>query len=148
VELVRVALFLGVNHVGYAVSDLDLAGRFVVEVLGFEPVPERSGVNFDPDGDLLTQRFGVHPRARGEFRFFRHGDGLVEFLQWESPDYDGAPARNSDLSGRHLAVSTTDMAAAKAAIEAFGDCEIRAANERGYVYVKTPFGLEVQLMPA
>jgi catechol 2,3-dioxygenase-like lactoylglutathione lyase family enzyme len=142
-----VPLFLGVNHVGYAVSDLDLAGRFLTDVLGFEQVVERSGVNYDPDGDLLTQRFGVHPRARGEFRFYRFGDHLVEFLAWEAPDYDGTPAKNSDLSGRHLAIGTTDMEAAKAAITAFGGCEIRAANERGYVYVKTPFGLEVQLMP-
>lgn len=140
-------VFSGVNHVGYVVSDLDLAARFVVDVLGFEEVEGRSGVNFDPDGELLTERFGVHPRARGEFRFFRGGDTLVEFLAWEAPDYDGTPAQNSNLSGRHLAVSTIDMEAAKAAITAFGGAEIRQPNERGYIYVKTPFGLELQLMP-
>lgn len=141
------SVFSGVNHVGYVVSDLDLAARFVTEVLGFEEVEGRSGVNFDPDGDLLTQRFGVHPRARGQFRFFRGGDTLVEFLAWEAPDYVGEPAQNSNLAGRHLAVSTSDMEAAKAAIAAFGGSEIRQPNERGYIYVKTPFGLEVQLMP-
>ncbi|MGH2551007.1 MAG: VOC family protein [Thermomicrobiales bacterium] len=141
------SVFSGVNHVGYVVSDLDLAARFVTDVLGFEEVEGRSGVNFDPDGDLLTERFGVHPRARGQFRFFRGGDTLVELLAWEAPDYVGEPAHNSNLAGRHLAVSTSDMEAAKAAITAFGGSEIRQPNERGYIYVKTPFGLEVQLMP-
>ncbi len=141
------SLFSGVNHVGYVVSDLDLAARFFVEVLGFEEVPSRAGVNFDPDGTLLTERFGVHPRARGDYRFFRYGDSLVELLAWQAPDHDGTPARNSDLAGRHLAISTSDMEAAKRAVTAFGGSEIRAANDRGFVYVKTPFGLEIQLMP-
>jgi glutamate synthase (NADPH/NADH) large chain len=40
------------------------------------------------------------------------------------------------------------MAGALERIRAFGGCEIREPNERGFIYVKTPFGLEVQLIPA
>ena len=139
--------FQGVNHIGYVVSDLDLAERFVTEVLGFEVVAERTGELGDAESDLMTRRLGVHPRATGSFRFYRTGDQLIEFLQWQSPDQVTIPARNSDLGGRHLALSVTDMPAAIERISAFPGAIVREPNDRGYVYVTTPFGLEVQLIP-
>ena len=139
--------FQGVNHIGYVVSDLDQAERFATEVLGFEIVADRTGELGDPDGDLLSRRLGVHPRATGAFRFYRAGDLLIEFLQWQSPDQVTAPARNSDVSGRHLAVSVTDVPAALARIGAFPGAVIREPNERGYIYATLPFGLELQLIP-
>jgi len=139
--------FQGVNHVGYVVNDLDQAERFVTDVLGFEVVTGRIGELGDPEGDLLTRRLGVHPRATGTFRFYRSGEVLIEFLQWQSPDQVTDPARNSDVSGRHLAVSVTDVPAALARIGAFPGTVIREPNERGYIYATLPFGLELQLIP-
>lgn len=139
--------FAGVDHVGYVVTDLELAGRFAIEVLGFELVADRHGTLSDPEGDALTRRFGIHPRASGCYQFYRAGDARVEFLAWESPDQVTAPARNSDVAGRHLAVAVTDMAAAIARIESFPGTEVREPNPSGFIYVKTPFGLEVQLIP-
>jgi catechol 2,3-dioxygenase-like lactoylglutathione lyase family enzyme len=139
--------FPGVNHIGYVVSDLDQAERFVTDVLGFEVVVGRTGELSDPEADTLTRRLGVHARASGAFRFYRSGDLLIEFLQWESPDQVTEPARNSDVSGRHLAMSVTDMPAALARIGAFPGTVIREPNDRGYVYVTLPFGLELQLIP-
>jgi hypothetical protein len=39
------------------------------------------------------------------------------------------------------------MPAALEGIGGFPGVEIREPNDRGYVYVKAPFGLEVQLIP-
>ncbi|MCC6705332.1 MAG: VOC family protein [Thermomicrobiales bacterium] len=140
--------FAGIDHVGYVVSDLDQAIRFAIEVLGFELVPERAGTLGAADGDTMSRRFGVPDRATASFRFVRAGNAPVEFLAWEAPDRSTTPARNCDAGGRHLAVKVTDMPAALERIGAFPGVEIREPNERGYIYVKTPFGLEVQLIPA
>jgi catechol 2,3-dioxygenase-like lactoylglutathione lyase family enzyme len=115
-------------------------------VLGFEKV-DRSGELGEPAGDAMTRRLGVHPRATGRFEFYRSGDLLIEFLQWQSPDQVAEPARNCDVAGRHLAVSVTDMPAALDRIGAFPGVTIREPNASGYVYVTLPFGLELQLIP-
>src|SRR6478609_1721038 len=134
---------IAVNHIGYVVSDLDLAGRFFEEALGFERVIGRTGKLGDTDGDLMTRRFGLDPRATGEFIFFQLDGFAVELLAWDAPGRNETPALNSDAAGRHLALSVTNMEAAKQQIEAFGGAEIREPNDAGYIYVKTPFGLEV-----
>lgn len=138
---------VAVNHIGYVVSDLDLAGRFFEEALGFERVVGRTGKLGDADGDLMTRRFGLDPRATGEFVFFQLGGFAVELLAWDAPGRNETPALNSDAAGRHLALSVTNMEAAKRQIAAFGGAEIREPNDAGYIYVKTAFGLEVQLIP-
>jgi catechol 2,3-dioxygenase-like lactoylglutathione lyase family enzyme len=139
--------FAGVDHVGYVVSDLEQAITFATEVLGFELVPDRAGSLGDPNGDLMARRLGVPARATGNFRFVRTADATIEFLQWSAPDQNTTTARNSDRAGRHLAIRVNDMTAALERIGAFPGVEIREPNERGYIYVKTPFGLEVQLIP-
>lgn len=139
--------FAGIDHVGYVVSDLDLAIQFATEVLGFQLVPERAGSLGDSDGDLMSRRFGVPARATGNFRFVRAGEAPIEFLQWSAPDQNTGAARNCDVAGRHLAIKVTDIPAALERIGAFPGVEIREPNDRGYIYVKTPFGLEVQLIP-
>jgi catechol 2,3-dioxygenase-like lactoylglutathione lyase family enzyme len=139
--------FAGVDHVGYVVSDLDAAIQFAVEVLGFDLITERAGRLEDAEGDTLSRRLGVPARATGNFRFVRAGEVPIEFLQWTAPDQNPAVACNSDIAGRHLAIKVSDMSAALERISAFAGAEIREPNERGYIYVKTPFGLEVQLIP-
>jgi catechol 2,3-dioxygenase-like lactoylglutathione lyase family enzyme len=139
--------FRGVNHIGYVVTDLDLAERFVTEILGFEVVAGRTGELGEPEGDAMYRRLGVHPRATGSFRFYRSGDLMIEFLAWASPDQVPAPARNCDIAGRHLAVSVSDMPSALDRIGTFPGVEVREPNDRGFVYVNLPFGLELQLIP-
>jgi hypothetical protein len=77
----------------------------------------------------------------------RAGNAPIEFLEWSAPGQVTESARNCDVVGRHLAIRVTDMPAALERIRGFPGTEIRAPNERGYIYVKTPFGLEVQLIP-
>jgi catechol 2,3-dioxygenase-like lactoylglutathione lyase family enzyme len=135
----------GVDHVGYVVSDLDAASTFFVDVLGFEALPRR-GVSSHPDGDHMTGWFGVHPRASSRFAFFRLGGTTVELLEWTAPDQHRVHPRNSDHGGRHLALKTTDLEAAIARLRGVPGVTIRKRNERGFVYVATPFGLELQLI--
>ncbi len=138
--------FARVDHTGYVVSDLDAASAFFVDVLGFEALPRRGEASY-PDGDLMTQWFGVHPRASYRFAFFTLGDSTVELLEWTAPDQHRAHPLNSDLGGRHLAIKTTDLDAAIARLSEVPGVTVRARTERGFVYVSTPFGLELQLIP-
>jgi len=138
--------FAGIDHVGYVVSDLDAASAFFVGVLGFETLPRR-GVSSHPDGDHMSGWFGVHPRASCRFAFFNLDGHAVELLEWTAPDQHRVHPRNSDYGGRHLALKTTDLEAAIARLQEVPGVTIRERNERGFVYVATPFGLELQLIP-
>jgi catechol 2,3-dioxygenase-like lactoylglutathione lyase family enzyme len=138
--------FAGIDHVGYVVADLDAASAFFIDVLGFEALPRR-GEASDDEGDLMTGWFGVHARASNRFAFFALGDSVVELLEWTAPDQDRAHPRNSDLGGRHLAIKTNDLDAAIARFNGVPGVTLRARAERGFVYVSTPFGLELQLIP-
>jgi catechol 2,3-dioxygenase-like lactoylglutathione lyase family enzyme len=138
--------FAGIDHVGYVVGDLDAASVFFVDVLGFEPLPRRGEAAYD-EGDIMTQWFGVHARAAYRFAFFSLGNSVVELLEWTSPDQHQAHPRNSDLGGRHLAIKTKNLDAALMRLRAVPGVTVRARTERGFVYVSTPFGLEIQLIP-
>ena len=140
--------FAAVNHVGLVVRDLAAAGAFVVDALGFERIADRRGTIAFPGTDTATRLFGVDPEATAEFAFFRLGDAVVELLEWRGPGRSNLPAGNGDLAGRHLALTVSDMAAALERLREVDGVEVREPNERGYVYVKTPLGLELQLIPA
>jgi len=140
--------FAAVNHVGFVVTDLVAAGVLLVDTLGFERIVERRGHIAFPGTDAPRRLFGVDPEATAEFAFFRLGDAAVELLQWHGPSRSATPAGNSDLAGRHLAVTVDDMDAALERLGTVDGVEVREPNERGYVYVKTPVGLEIQLIPS
>jgi catechol 2,3-dioxygenase-like lactoylglutathione lyase family enzyme len=146
-EAKGVRAFTGVDHVGYVVSDLDAASRFLLDVLGFEALP-RMGAIADANGNRMTGWFGVHAGASCRFAFFALDGATVELLEWSAPDQVRAPARNSDVGGRHLALTVANLDAALATLAAVPGVTIRERNERGFVYVATPFGLELQLIPA
>ena len=138
--------FSAVNHVGLVIRNLEAGKRFFTEVLGFEAVADRAGT-LSPNGDQLTRRFGVDANAEGHFAFFRLGGNLIELLEWTAPNrYDVAPL-NSDLGGRHLALSVSDMNAAVERLRAVEGVKVREPNDAGYVYCSTPLGLELQLIP-
>jgi catechol 2,3-dioxygenase-like lactoylglutathione lyase family enzyme len=139
-------LFSAVNHVGFVVRDLDEGARFFTEVLGFEPVAGRAGT-LAASGDVLSRRFGIDANASGRFAFFRLDDAFIELLEWSAPGQNQTPALNSDLGGRHLAISVPDMAAALARLREIPGVIVREPNDAGYVYCATPLGLEIQLIP-
>lgn len=136
-----------IDHVGFVVSDLDRAVRFLVDLLGFEETG-RVGELVDREGDRMTGIFGVHPRAEGRFVFLRLGASLVELLQWSSPDQRAESPRNSDVAGRHLALAVNGIDALVERLANEPGVTVRDRNDRGFRYVSTPFGLEIQLIPA
>jgi catechol 2,3-dioxygenase-like lactoylglutathione lyase family enzyme len=137
-----------IDHIGYVVTDLDQACRFFVDVLGAVRHETRKGALVDATSDSMTRRFGVDARAHAAYAFIIFANVEVELMQWTSPTRSDANPSNEDAGGRHVAVVAPDMAGTLERIRAFGGCEIREPNERGFIYVKTPFGLEVQLIPA
>jgi catechol 2,3-dioxygenase-like lactoylglutathione lyase family enzyme len=138
--------FSAVNHVGLVVRNLEEGKQFFTEVLGFELVVDRTGV-LSPNGDQLTRRFGVDANAEGRFAFFRLAGGLIELLEWTAPNRNETAPLNSDLGGRHLALSVSDMDAAVARLRAAEGVIVREPNDAGYIYCSTPLGLEIQLIP-
>ena len=137
--------FSAVNHVGFVVRDIEDGLSFFTDVLGFERVEGRRGDAL-PDDDLLTRRFGVDANASGKWAFLRLGDTLVELLEWSAPGRNETTPLNSDLGGRHIALTVSDMAAATARLREAG-ATVREPNDFGYIYCATPLGLEVQLIP-
>jgi catechol 2,3-dioxygenase-like lactoylglutathione lyase family enzyme len=136
-----------IDHVGYVVTDLERAVRFFIDVLGFEDI-ERRGVLRNDDGDRMARLFGVHPRAVGTYVFLQVGGSRVELLQWTSPDQNAAVPRNCDLGGRHLALAVENLDDFLARMAQEPGVTVRERNDLGFYYVGTPFGLEIQLVPA
>lgn len=137
---------VGVDHVGYVVNDLAAAVTFFIEQLGFHDLNRRDVLR-DDAGDLMTQRYNVDARAVGRYAFIGAGDDKVELLEWTAPDRNQRAARNSDLGGRHLALKVDDIDAVAARLSRLDGFIVREPNERGFRYVTSPFGLELQLIP-
>ena len=137
---------VGVDHVGYVVTNLDAAVAFFVNELGFVDLDRRAEMR-DDSGDSMMTRFDLNPRAVGRYAFIGAGDDKVELLEWSAPNRNLVPPRNSDLGGRHLAIKVDDFEAVAARLAALDGFTVREPNERGYRYVTTPFGLELQLIP-
>ena len=137
---------VGFDHVGYVVSDLQAAERFFVDVLGFDETDRRG--DLADDGDLLTRLLGVHPRATATYVFVRIGSELVELMHWDAPDRSNQTPGNADAGGRHLALTIDGLDALLARVSAMPGYIVRERSDRGFVYLTTPFGLELQLIPA
>lgn len=137
---------VGVDHVGYVVTDLAAAVQFLTDVLGFYEL-NRTGLLRDDEGDSQSSRYNVHPRAVGRYIFLGIGEDKVELLEWSAPERDGNPVRNTDAGGRHLALKIDDMDEAIRRLSVIDGVTVREPNERGFRYVTTPFGLEIQLIP-
>ena len=137
---------VGVDHVGYVVNDLDAAVAFFVNELGFKDL-DRRAVMRDDEGDSMSARYDVNVRAVGRFAFIGAGSDKVELLEWKALNRSVTAPRNSDLGGRHLAVKVDDLDAVAARLARLKGFRVREPNDRGFRYVTTPFGLELQLIP-
>ena len=100
------------DHMGFVVPDLDGAVSFFVEVLGAEEVFRIAPIS-DPNGDSMTRKVGVHPRATVRGAMLRFGPATnVEFLQYDVPGQAKASPEVSDIGAAHLAVFVDDIDAA------------------------------------
>ncbi len=143
----------GLDHVGFTVPDLDQATRFLVNVLGCEYLYSLGP--FTDDGDWMTERLGVHPRATiPENRFFRcGGQAIFEVFRYTAPDQRNVVPRNSDIGGHHIALYVDDLDAAVDHLKAnqvtvLGAPTASTGPHQGqrWVYFLAPWGMQFELV--
>lgn len=144
-----------VHHIAYTVPDLEQAVGFFVDVLGAE-LAYRLGPVEDPEGDWMTRKLGVHPRASAHIAMLRLGPVTnLELFEYTAPDQDRGRPRNSDWGGHHFALYVDDV---DKAVEYLRDVpgvtilgepetitEGPIAGDR-WVYFTTPWGLHMELI--
>jgi glyoxylase I family protein len=143
----------GTEHIGFTVPDLDEAERFFVDIIGCERVYSLGP--FIRDDNWLADQIGVHPRAiMRELRFFRCKFGPnFEIFQWESPDGQAGPPKNSDIGGHHLAFYVDDLDEAAAYLRSHGVALMgdivasqNASLGQRWIYFTTPWGMQCELV--
>src|SRR5882757_8526631 len=93
-----------VHHIAYTVPDLEQAVSFFVDVIGAE-LAYRLGPVEDAEGDWMTRKLGVHPRASAHIAMLRLGPvGNLELFEYTAPDQDHGRPLNSDWGGHHFAL--------------------------------------------
>lgn len=144
-----------VDHVGLTVPDLDQAVRFFVDVLGADLL-WTDGPTSDPQGDSMTKRLGVDPRASMRLAMLRVGPNLnVELLEYHAPGQNTRMPVNSDVDVPHLAFYVDDVDAAGKYLEAHGCLLLSGPNvapednpRAGQImrYAVTPWRLTIELV--
>jgi len=143
----------GTDHIGFTVPDLEQASDFFINVIGCEPVYDLGP--FSASDDWMAQHLNVHPRAvMKKLRFFRCRFGSnFEIFEYQSPDQDGQPPKNSDVGGHHLAFYVDDMEAALTYLKAKGvrilgtpTLSKNASAGQTWVYFLSPWGMQMELV--
>ena len=143
----------GTDHIGITVPDLDAAERFLVDVIGAQPVYTLGAKR--ADDDWMQVHLGVHPRTVvREIRFYRLGNGMnFELFQYEAADGQAPEPRNSDVGGHHVALYVDDLDAAIAHLHAHGietmgepTASRQSAEGQRWVYFRSPWGMQFELV--
>ena len=148
----------GVDHVGYTVPDLAQAVDFFTQVLGGQIV-FYAGPFEDRDGNWMTTNLEVDRNASLRFAMVRLGaDTNVELFQYEVDHQPTLPAKNSDVSGRHIAIYVDDLDAAVSylrgvdGVTVLGEPTLNVAPSPNagstFVYFRSPWGMYFELFSA
>jgi hypothetical protein len=132
--------------------------------LGFEVTRQGNLVN-DESG-TLSEWFDIPDDAQVRFAFLQSGTGTIELLEARAHGQRTESARNWDYAGRHLALQTDDLAAfaqrntrlaafaqrntrledGLARVRAVPGAQVFKLKDGRFAYVRTPFGMYLQLM--
>lgn len=143
----------GTDHFGFTVPDLDEAERFLVDVLGAEPMYSL-GEKL-ADDDWMQVHVGVHPRTViREIRFYRLGNGTnLEVFAYDPADRQAPQPRNSDIGGHHLALYVDDLDQAVEHLRTAGvtimgqpTASAQGATGQRWVYFLSPWGMQFELV--
>ncbi len=146
----------GMEHIGITVPNIDQACDFFEKILGAKTL-YTAATNFRADdSDWMKVHLNVHPRCViTEFRYLRLGNGTnLEVFQYEAPDQNQTPSKNSDIGGHHLAFYVDDIHAAIAFLRA-NDVKILGeptAYTEGpnlgltWCYFMAPWGLQLEVV--
>ncbi|MGH3498237.1 MAG: VOC family protein [Nocardioidaceae bacterium] len=142
-----------VDHVGFTVPDLEQATSFLVDVIGCEYMYSLGP--FQGDDGWMGEHLNVHPRAvMRQLHFFRCGGAAIfEVFQYEAPDQQPGPPRNSDIGGHHVALYVEDLDAAVAylkgrGVTVLGEPTASKGPSEGqrWVYFLAPWGMQFELV--
>ncbi len=131
------------DHVGVVVPDLDAAAAFVTEHLGFRPLREAT---LGDAADRLPETFGAPDGAVLRVAFFETDGGTVELLEWARGARDVRPP--DAVGTAHLALAVPDVDAAAARLGTVPGVRVFERHRLGFVYVRAPWGLLIQLVAA
>lgn len=122
----------GVDHFGIAVPDIEVATRFLVDVIGCEHLIT-AGPFGAAEGDWMAKQFQVDPRAEvKQLRMLRcHRGSNIELFEWSAPDQVQRYPKLSDWGGNHIAFYVDDLQAA-----------IDYLRERGAELLNVPLGID------
>ncbi|HWB32101.1 MAG TPA: VOC family protein [Acidobacteriaceae bacterium] len=144
----------GTEHIGFTVPNLDEATDFFVNVIGCEMMFELGP--FASDTDWMQTHLNVHPRTvMRRLRFFRcHHGSNFEIFEYEAPEQNHIPPRNSDVGGFHLAFYVDDLLAAIDYLRAnnvrlLGEPTLRTIGPNAgqhWIYFLTPWGMQLELV--
>ncbi|QYN18357.1 VOC family protein [Amycolatopsis sp. DSM 110486] len=143
----------GVDHFGLTVPDLDQAHEFFTEVLGCEYL-YRLGP-YEHDDSWMSEHLGVDDEAvMRRLHFYRlGGKAIFEVFQYEAPEQNPVPPRNSDVGGHHIALYVEDLDSAVAdlhrrGLRVLGEPTTSSGASEGqrWVYFLSPWGLQCELV--
>lgn len=134
-----------IDHVGVVVPDLDAAAAFFCDALGFRHVREATLGDAD---DRLAETFGAPDGSGVRVAFLETDGGTVELLQWTAPGAATDTRAPHDLGTAHLALAVPDPQAAADRLCTIPGVTVFERHRRGFVYVRAPWGLLLQLVPA
>lgn len=132
------------HHVGFTVPNLEEAIAFFTEILGFTVVSQHGPLA--PHDGSLEKQFGVPSGANVKWAFLKLGESTIELGEWTVSEQNITPARNSDASGRHLALGVKDLQAAINHLQHCTDITLFEPRGSSFVYFQTSWGLLVQLV--
>jgi catechol 2,3-dioxygenase-like lactoylglutathione lyase family enzyme len=144
----------GTDHIGFTVPDLEAATEFFVNVIGCEQFYDLGPIQLDDD--WMARQLNVHPRAViKKIRNFRCKNGSnYEVFEYEAPDQQIRPPRNSDVGGHHLGLYVQDIHVAIShlkthGIRVLGQPVVRTSGPnagRVWVYFLSPWGMQFELV--
>lgn len=151
----RVPTLRAVDHVAYTVPNLDEAIRFFVEHFGAELV-FTDGPFVDDESDGMRRRLNVDPHAKCSLAMLRLGrHHNVELFEYEAPQQQSTPPRNSDVGGHHLAFYVDDIDAAFDYVRSIPGVAVQegpngvsadapVAGQRWF-YFQSPWGMQMEM---
>ncbi|MEV7522666.1 VOC family protein [Streptomyces sp. NPDC091371] len=146
-----------VDHFAFTVPDLNGAIAFFAELLGGELCYVEGPVEAS-EGDWMTRKLGVHPRASARVALLRVGPSTnLELFQYTAPDQRTRPPRQGDSGWHRLALRVADIGTAAARLRERSDVVVHAdttaptarpGHSLRRVGFSTPWGMELQLCGA
>lgn len=144
----------GTDHVGFTVPDLEVATRFLMDVIGCERFYDLGPIS--AGDDWMRTQLNVDPRAViRRIRNFRCFNGAnYEVFEYEVAGQRTEPPRNSDVGGHHVALYVDDLDAAIAhlrshGVQILGEPVHRSEGPnsgRSWVYFLAPWGMQFELV--